>query len=396
MKTKKPKKGKDGLYRVQKFIGNYPDGRRCYERFSGPDWDNLVLEIAARRKEFAAGIMAAPKDQPEANEPPLTLAVAMERYIETCRIMSTSDEAEYSVATVASYASICRSVCAHPAFAGIVNIPIDQINIGSLQTALDNVTKSKTVSAKTLRNWYGLIKPTLDKYGPDIRLDRIKIQKGKKRKQMTISEASIPNVLSVARRIDEEFFLYVLFTAVLGTRPSESYALTWGDISAEKMVSIVGGMPHDFGEICIHKACVRDEFNKYREKGNKTEAGTRNLSRHWSFFELLYSVKPRGKDDERIFTMTPNNAPYRWKLLKKEVDLPEGMVMYDLRHYHASVMKACGAPDNYIASDMGHSDIAITNNYYVEEIAEKKQEINAAMYLKTEQLLSSVKRVCNR
>ena len=381
MKSKKPKKGKDGLYRVQKYIGTYPDGRRCYERFSGKDWDCVLLDIAQRRKEFAAGVMAVPKAQAK-EEPTLTLAVAMERYIETCRIMSNSDDAEYSVATVASYASICRSICAHPAFASIINVPIEQINIGSLQTALDNVTKSKTVSAKTLRNWYGLIKPALDKYGPDIRLDRIKIQKGKKRKQMTISEASIPLVLSEARKIDEEFFLYVLFTSVLGTRPSESYALTWGDISAEKMVSIVGGVPHAFG--------------KYQEKGNKTEAGTRNLSRHWSFFETLYSVKPRGKDDERIISMTPNGAPYRWKKLKEAVELPEGMVMYDLRHYHASIMKACGAPDNYIASDMGHSDIAITNSYYVEEITEKKQEINAAMYLKTEALLSSFGTACNR
>ena len=393
MKSRKPRRDKDGLYRVQKYIGKYPDGRRCYERFVGPNWDDILLDIATRRREFAAGDNATPKDK--AAEPVLTLALALDKYIETCRIMSTSDEPEYSVATVAAYASIARSICKHPAFQSIINIPIDQITVNSLQTALDNVTKSKDVSAKTLRNWYGLIKPTIDKYGPDIRLDRIKIQKGKKRKQMVIREASIPDVLSAARRIDEDFFLYVLFTAVLGTRPSESYALTWGDISAEKMISIVGGVPHYYGEINIHQACVRDEFSNYCQKGNKTEAGTRSLSRHWSFFEALYSVRPRGADDERIIRMKPNLAPYRWKLLKEDVELPEGMVMYDLRHYHASVMKACGAPDNYIASDMGHSDIAVTNSYYVEEIAEKKQEINAAMYAKTEQLLSVYGTKCN-
>ena len=161
------------------------------------------------------------------------------------------------------------------------------------------------------------------------------------------------------------------------------------------MISIVGGVPHYYGEINIHQACVRDEFSNYCQKGNKTEAGTRSLSRHWSFFEALHSVRPRGADDERIIRMKPNLAPYRWKLLKEDVELPEGMVMYDLRHYHASVMKACGAPDNYIASDMGHSDIAITNSYYVEEIEEKKQEINAAMYAKTEQLLSVYGTKCN-
>ena len=395
-KSNRPKKGADGLYHKQAYVGKDENGARIYKRFKDTSWANLMLQIAQYRSYFERGAIKETASKQKNQEPTHTLALALDKYIETCRIMSTSEDAEYSVATVASYSSIRRSICAHPAFAPIINIPIEQVTIGSLQTALDNVTKSRTVSAKTLRNWYGLIKPALDKYGPDIRLDRIKIQKGKKRKQMTISEASIPLVLAEARRIDEEFFLYVLFTSVLGTRPSESYALTWGDISAEKMVSIVGGVPHDFGEICIHRACVRDEFGKYREKGNKTEAGTRNLSRHWSFFETLYSVKPRGKDHERIISMKPNSAPYRWKQIKEVVELPDGMVMYDLRHYHASVMKACGAPDNYIASDMGHSDIAITNNYYVEEIAEKKQEINAAMYLKTEQLLSAVSGECNR
>ena len=395
-KSNRPKKGTDGFYHKQAYIGKADDGSRIYKRFKAKTWDNLILQIAQYRSDFASGALKeALHKQNKQSEPVLTLAVAMENYIETCRIMSNSDDAEYSVATVASYASVCRSICAHPAFAPIIDIPIERVTVGNLQTALDNVIKSKSVSAKTLRNWYGLIKPTLDKYGPDIRLDRIKIQRGKKRKQMVISEASISCVLSAARRIDEEFFLYVLFTSVLGTRPSESYALTWGDISAEKMVSIVGGAKHDYGEICIHKARVRDEYGRYQDKGNKTEAGTRNLSRHWSFFEALYSAKPRGKDDERIISMPPNCTPYRWKKLKEMVELPEGMVMYDLRHFHASVMKACGAPDNYIASDMGHSDIAITNAYYIEEIAEKKQEINAAMYLKTEQLLASFGKACN-
>lgn len=393
MKSRKPRRDKDGLYRVQKYIGKYPDGRRCYERFVGPNWDDILLDIATRRREFASGDNAPPKDKAE--EPDLTLALALDKYIETCRIMSTGDDPEYSVATVAAYASIARSICKHPAFQSIIDLPIGKITVDSLQTALNNVAKGKGVSIKTLRNWYGLIKPTIDKYAPDIRLDRINIRKGKKRKQMVIREASIPNVFSAARRIGEDFFLYVLFTAVLGTRPSESYALTWGDISAEKMISIVGGVPHYYGEINIHQACVRDEFSNYCQKGNKTEAGTRSLSRHWSFFETLYAVRPRGADDERIIRMKPNLAPYRWKLLKKDVELPEGMVMYDLRHYHASIMKACGAPDNYIASDMGHSDIAITNSYYVEEIAEKKQEINAAMYAKTEQLLSVYWTKCN-
>ena len=115
----------------------------------------------------------------------------------------------------------------------------------------------------------------------------------------------------------------------------------------------------------------------------------RTRSRHWSFFETLYSIRPRGRDDERILRMNPAQLPYRWKKLKEAVNLPDGMVMYDLRHYHGSVMAACGAPARYIADDMGHSDISITNKFYIEEIAEKRQEINTAMFEHTADLLKN-------
>lgn len=387
MKTRKPKRGPDGLFHARKYIGLYPDGTRCYERFKDKSWDSLLLQVAQRRVDFEKGVDAMPK---AANrEQPLTLVLAIEKYIDTCRVMYEA-EGEYSAATIAGYESIRKSLDKNPIFDDVAHCYIEHISVDKLQTAFDAAVRDKRLSSKTLRNWWGLIKPVLDKYGPDIRLDKVKIAKSKTRRAMVIREANMPLVLSEARKIDDDFFLYVLFSAVLGTRPSESYALTWGDVSAEGQTAITGGKVHKYGEVCISKACVRDEFNKYREKGTKTEAGTRTLSRPWSFFELLYSVRPRGKDDERIINMRTDAIAYRWKKLKKSVALPEGMVMYDLRHYHATVMKACGAPDTYIASDMGHSDIATTHKHYFEALEEKKQEINEAVYDHTDTLLKVI------
>lgn len=387
MKSKKPKRGKDGLFHARKYIGRFADGKRHYEPFKDPSWDNLLLQVAERRIAFANGENAVPHLEKEA--PPMTLIVAIEKYIDTCRTMYEAD-GEYSVATIASYASICRSVDSNPVFNEVAHCRIEHVTVDKLQTAFDTAVREKKLSVKTLRNWWGLIKPALDKYGPDIRLDKVKLAKGKAKKTMVIREADIPLVLSEARKIGDDFFLYVLFSAVLGARPSESYALTWADISAEKQTSIVGGKAHEYGEVFIDKAAVRNEFGKYVEKDTKTEAGTRALSRPWSFFELLYSVRPRGRDDERIISMSTNSIPYRWNKLKQSVDLPDGMVMYDLRHYHATVMKACGAPDTYIASDMGHSDISTTHKHYFEALEEKKQEIDAAVYSHTDTLLKAI------
>ena len=379
----KPKKGNDGKYHKQAYIGVRPDGTRIYKRFSDVSWHNLMLQIAQYKSDYESGKLQEEEEQ--AKHPVLTLADAMENYIETCRTLHQQNPEEYSVATIAGYASVSKSIRKSEAFAQIINEPVAKLTVGELQAALNAASlpgkDGKRLSPKTLRNWWGLIKPAVDTYGaPDIRLDKVKIAKNKSEKPIVISNKSIPQMLKIALEIDPEFFLYIYFTAMLGTRPSESYAFTWGDVSAAPITSIADGTAKLYGTVNIDKASVRDEFGQYREKKTKSEAGTRTLSRPWSFFETLYSVKPRGKDNERIIDMNPNLLPYRWKKLKERVDLPENMVMYDLRHYHASAMAACGATDAYIASDMGHSDIAVTRKHYLEEIAETRQEINDKMY----------------
>lgn len=387
---KKPKKGKDGFYCVQRQVGLYPDGKRHYERFRDKNWDSLLLQIAQRRAEFAEEISRGEVSKAHKAEPVMTLLLAIDKYIDTCRVLCDSGDNDFSPATIAGYASIRRSVEKHPAFDRLANMPLSAVTVDHIQSAMDSAASTHKLSPKTLRNWWGVIKPAIDKYGPDLRLDKVRLAKNRSKKPMTIREADIPTVLRIAREMGDDFFLYVLFTAVLGTRHSESYALTWGDISAEPIVSIRDGKPQLYGEIFIEKARVCDEFGKYREKCTKTDAGTRSLSRPWVFFEQIYAIRPRGRDDEHIIRLKPGLAPYRWNKLKEQVALPDDMVMYDLRHYHASVMIACGADVTYIANDMGHSDIAITRKYYAEEIAEKRQEINTEMYARVGTLLESI------
>jgi integrase len=398
-KSKRPQRGADGLYHVQVYIGLYPNGKRFYRRFAGKDWKMLQIEIKDYKMQYEAGLIGYEETCIQSNDPhgerapEMTLLDAIDKYIETCRVMQHQDPDAYSVGTIAGYASVRKSIekCEH--FQVCANKPIRLLTVADLQDALNKASlpnkDGKSLSAKTIRNWYGLIKPAVETYGPEIRMNRIKIAKRPSKKTMVFKSSMIPEVLRIARSIDDEFFLYVLFTAVLGTRPSESYALTWGDISAEPITSIADGVVQKYGTIYIDKAAVRDEFGKYRLKGTKTESGTRSLSRHWSFFEMLYEVKPRGKANERIFSMNPNSIPYRWKKLRDQADLPEGMVLYDLRHYHATAMAASGADARYIADDMGHADISITQKHYIETLEEKTQAINSAMFKHTEDMIKA-------
>jgi len=401
-KSKRPKRAADGLYHVRAYIGRREDGSRYYKRFENPDWNDLQIEIATFKKAFASGQIPEEETRKQSEEPPRkepTLLDAIDMYIDTCRAMMEQNPKSYSPTTIASYASYRRSIGKYRQFAHIANAPVSTLTVAGIQEAINNMARplpgEKKLSSKTIQNWFGVIKPAIDAYGPDIRLDKVKKAKNSTKKAIVFREKDIPQILRIAREIGDEFFLYILFTAILGMRQSESYALRWGDFSDKPLISIEDGTPKLFGTVNIDKACVKDELGVYREKGAKTEAGQRSLSRPWSFFEMLYSVKPRGKDDERIFSLQPNLLPYRWKKLKKKIVLPDTMVMYDLRHYHATVMDALGASPNYIAGDMGHSDVSITRKHYIEELDTKRQEINSAMYAHTDNLISLIDSKCD-
>lgn len=387
----KPQRAKDGLFHTQAYIGRRADGSKFYRRFKGPDWSALQIEIFTYKQEWAAGLHV---DEDPTVQKELTLLDAIDKYIDTCRAMMEQDPKSYSPSTIAAYTSYRRSIARYRQFAHIANAPVSSLTVAGIQDAINGMARpmpgEKKLSAKTIQNWFGIIKPAVDAYGPDIRMDKIKRAKGQKKKPLVFRESSIPQILQIARGFGEDFFLYILFIAVLGTRPSESYALTWGDLSADPIPTISDGEIAMTGTINIDKARVRDDLGVYRVKGTKSEAGERGLSRPWSFFQKVYSVKPRGADDERIFSLKPNGLPYRWKKLKQKIDLPEKMVMYDLRHYHATVMDALNVSDSYIARDMGHSDISITRKHYIEELDTKRQEVNAAMYKHTDNLITLI------
>lgn len=367
----KPQRGADGLFHVQAYIGKYPNGKKFYKRFSGKDWKRLQADIALYRADYAEGRIEV--EEPE--NPVFTLDDAFTKYIDTCRALES--EGDYSCSTIPAYDSIRRN-----AFGNIMHKPVDQITIDDIQTYLDTAISQRTgkrKSGKTLKNEFYLLKPVLEKYAPKIDLNKIKLAKRKKRRKMVMRMADAPIILKAAHDLHPEFFVYTLFTMVLGMRPSEIYALTWADISAEPQIGIIDGQKYTYGTVSVSKASVMNEFRKYETKGTKTEAGTRDLQNDWSLFETLYAAIPRGRDDERVLKMNTRQQQYYWERLRSQIDVDDTLRFYDLRHYHCSVMVASGAPEDYIAADMGHSTIQMAHDVYVELIEEKQQNINLSV-----------------
>lgn len=391
-KSKRPKRGRDGQYHVQKYIGKRADGSRYYKWFHNKDWNALLLDVALEKKAFAAGQIPdedtrRPEDKPKYRE--MTLGDAIDKYIDTCRVLTKGKD--FSHATIPGYKSIREN-----AFQDIIDKPISQITVDDIQTSLDRratqVKKlkngtEKTLSPKTIKNEYYLLKPVMDKYAPDLNLKTIKLAKRKKKKALILNNADAPVILKYAYDLHPEFFIYTLLTMNTGMRPSEIYALTWGDISAQPEIALIDGKKIIYGQINVHKAKVMNEDRVYEEKGTKTEAGERVLSHAWSLFQAIYSVKQRGADGEPLVKMNPRQQQYYWDRLRDQLGLPQDRRFYDLRHYHCSVMVAEGAPEDYIAAEMGHSTIQMAHDVYVEIIGEKKRDIFAGVATHTDDLL---------
>jgi len=391
-KSKRPKRGADGQYHVQKYIGRRADGSRYYKWFHNKDWNALILDVALEKKAFAAGQIPEEETrrQTEAKPKEMTLGDAIDKYIDTCRVLTKGKD--FSHSTIPGYKSIREH-----AFQDIIDKPISQITVDDIQTSLDRRAtqvkklkngKEKTLSPKTIKNEYYLLKPVMDKYAPDLNLKTIKLAKRKKKKALILNNSDAPIILKAAYDLHPEFFLYTLLTMNTGMRPSEVYALRWGDISAEPEIALVDGKKVVYGQIDVHKAMVMNEDRVYEEKGTKTEAGERVLNHAWSLFQAIYSIKQRGEDDDRILEMTPRRQQYYWDLLRTNLGLPKERRFYDLRHYHCSVMVATGAPEDYIAADMGHSTIQMAHDVYVEIIGEKQQGIFAGVATHTDDLIA--------
>lgn len=392
-KSKRPKRGADGQYHVQKFIGRRADGSRYYKWFHNKDWNELLLDVAFEKKAFAAGQIPdedtrRAEDKPKHRE--MTLGEAIDKYIDTCRVLTKGKD--FSHSTIPGYKSIREN-----AFQDIIDKPISQITVDDIQTSLDKratqVKKlkngtEKTLSAKTIKNEYYLLKPVMDKYAPDLNLKTIKLAKRKKKKALILNNSDAPIILKAAYDLHPEFFLYTLLTMNTGMRPSEVYALTWGDISAQPELALIEGKKIVYGQIIVHKAKVMNEDRVYEEKGTKTEAGERVLNHAWSLFQAIYSVRQRGADDEPMLQMNPRQQQYYWDRLREQLGLPKERRFYDLRHYHCSVMVAEGAPEDYIAADMGHSTIQMAHDVYVEIIGEKQRDIFAGVATHTDDLLA--------
>ena len=373
-KKKKKPKGQlpSGSFNKLVYVGKRADGSRRYESFTADSPEAAQAEASAfklRARELrrqGVAVEDIPRDDtPVVEHHGITLGEAMDAFIETCRTQG------YSPATIPAYKAVRNNSFPH-----LINKPVDTITLPDVQDALNRRAADHAI--KTVRNDYFFIKKVLRIYAPDLNLSNITLAKTKKPPRQRFKQAWAADILKYASENEcVDFYIYASFTISAGLRPSETYALTWADISAEPITMLSNGDTYSIGLIHVSGAAVRDEYGIYTAKGTKTDAGARTLSVDWAFFEDLYSRRPRGEG--RIVQITPGNLKKRWARVRTALGLPEKMRFYDLRHFYATAVATSGATEDELAERMGHSTSAFSHSVYVELFEDRQERINAEL-----------------
>ena len=340
---------------------------QVYKKINGKGYRKSITAPTKKEAEHLAELWATEIEEEVKNE---KLKAVFDDYIQTCKAQGLSPS------TIMEYASRAKT-----AFPDLLDFHLKAITTNHIQKALN--ARSETVSAKTLRNDLSFLRAAVASRNHNIKFDRIKIAKRKKRKKLEMKEEW--KILIPAKYAEiygkDEYYLYLLLLIYAGLRPSESHALKWEDVS--KAPKAIGNLKT--GCINVSKAVVRTVDHRFEEKSPKTESGIRMVTVPWELIQEIVSILPRQADAEQIFHLSPYSMDKRWKRLKAELNLPDEMRRYDLRHYFATSLVISGATEEELQQQMGHSTSSFSHSIYV-EIMQDHQTATTARFIEASAL----------
>ena len=286
-----------------------------------------------------------------------TLKDVFDAYIKTCKAQGLSPS------TIVDYKHRSKT-----SFPDLLDKNFEDIETKNLQAQIDK--RAEKNSAKTIRNDLAFFSAATASRNKKIDFSKLKLAKNKKRKKLEMKsewKVSIPKKAAELYGKDD-YYLYLILIIYAGLRPSESFALEWGDLS-KAPIEIDGEW---IGYIDVSKAKVKSE-DGYAEKTTKTESGIRKVVVSWSLIKEILSVKSRGNDDDKIIENHTLYKAERWPKIKEELGLPQELRRYDLRHYFATSLVVSGATEEELQEQMGHSTSAFSHSVYVEIMADHKK-----------------------
>lgn len=316
--------------------------KRIYKSFTSDDPSKDGKKLA----ELAATQYAAEK-QRRGQESNYTLKEAIDAYIE-------SRNSVLSQATIHGYQNIQKS-----AFQSIMNLHLKDLTTNKLQDAVNAETmrkcggkhKKKTVSAKTVRNEYGLVTAVINTYYPSLNCT-VKLPQVK-RKLKSLPE---PEIIVDAFH-GTELELPILLSMWLSFSMSELRGLT-------KSKSIKG----DY--ICIEEVVVKVGNKDVRKEEGKTYTRNRMHKMPKYIKDLIDQI-----EGDVIVPFTYSQLYHRFQSILEKNSI-QHMSFHDLRHVNASVMAMLRIPDKYAQERGGWKTDHVMKSVYTHTFSDERKIVD--------------------
>ena len=324
--------------------------KRIYESFTS---DNPT-PAGKREAELAAAEFQASKSTPEFKKRrdygSMTLTEAIDKYIESREMLNRSPT------TIQDYRCIQKN-----GFQDLMDAKLKELDEQILQEAINVESKrpsngrekgKKPISAKRLKNEWGLITAVLYKYRPGLNLKTLELP------QTTTRVVELPaakDVLRIIKGTDIE--LPVLLAAWLSFSMSEVRGLTKSKsisgnyISIREVVVTVGGKP------------IRKEMAK-----NPTRNRRHRIPPYIQ--KLIEQVK-----GDVLVPLSGNALYHRWIKLLDDNHM-EHITFHDLRHLNASVMALLRIPDKYAQERGGWKSDKVMKGIYMQTFSEEREKVD--------------------
>lgn len=297
----KAKKLPSGSWYCRVYAGKDRNGKKCQETFTAPtkaEAEMMAAEFAAKKKQRIRH--------------DLTVGEALEGYI-------SAKEGVLSPSTIRGY----ERMRTHN-FTPIEQKRIKKLTSEDLQIFVSDL--SRELSAKTVKNIYGLLTASIALYNPDIRY-RVTLPAKDKKRPESPSDATVKALWDAAT---PSMRLYISL-GLCGLRR--------GEICALKHEDIVDGFA------LIHADMVQDKDEKWIYKDMpKNSDSIRSVKLPPIALELI------GNGEGFIVKCKPETISKRFYDLRKKLNI--NIHFHELRHYYASSAAILNIPDTYL-SDMG-------------------------------------------
>lgn len=324
--------------------------KRIYESFTSDD----TSPRGRKEAEAAAALFQLNKSKTLLKKTPeyrnMTLTEAIDRYIES-RI-----DLQRSPTTIQDYRCVQKN-----SFQDLMQTKLKDIDEEILRGAIGSESRrpsngrakiKKPISAKRLKNEWGLIRAVLRKYSRGLELDEIELPQVLPR---IIELPPAKEVLRIIKGTDIE--LPVLLAAWLSFSMSEVRGLT-------KTKSISG----DY--LAIREVVVDVDGNPLRKDMAKNP--TRNR-RHRIPPYIKHLIDHVDGDD--LVPMSGKALYHRWVKLQKDNGM-ECITFHDLRHLNASVMALLRVPDKYAQERGGWKSDQIMKKVYMQTFSDERERID--------------------